>query len=343
MIYVPPKRIHSAETEWALLLSAQEKVFSVDQARALGWKDHELRWKVDSGRWQRVYRGIYATFPGPLPNSARQWALVLLIGETAVLSHQTAAELQGFARGPASQIHVTVPAGKHPTRWRGLRGVVVHRSANVRADPQPWFRLPRTPVVQTVLDLVESALDLDDAYAWLSRAVTTDAAAVGMITQALKQRKKVRGRAWLEDALTDVSDGVHFPLERRWTRDVERAHGLPTATHQARRDGADGIRFLDNLYEPYDLSVELDGAAFHAPEERDADHYRDNETTIALDARVLRYGFRQVANRPCVPAAQFARALIKHGWPAKTLKSCPKPNCAVTGVIAGLRSSSHRP
>ena len=184
MIYVPPVRIESVEAEWALLLSVQEKVFSAGQARALGWKDHELRWKVDSGRWQRVYRGVYATFPGPLPKSARLWALVLLIGETAVLSHQTAAEFHGFASGSSGQIHVTVPVDKNPARWRDLRGVVIHRSANVQADPRPWFRLPRTPATQTVLDLVESARDLDDAYAWLSRAVTTKAVTVGMIAQA---------------------------------------------------------------------------------------------------------------------------------------------------------------
>jgi hypothetical protein len=337
MIYVPPERVRSVEAEWAILLSAQERVFSVDQARALGWKDHELRWKVDSGRWQRVYRGVYATFPDPPSRSARLWALVLLIGETAVLSHQTAAELHGFAPGSGGQIHVTVPAGKNPTRWHGLRGVVIHRSVNVQADPQPWFRLPRTPAAQTVLDLIESARDLDDAYAWISRAVTTKAVTADMVAQALKQRKKASARAWLEDALTDVTDGVHFPLERRWVRDVERAHGLPTATRQARRSGADGMRFLDNLYRPYGLSVELDGAAFHAPEERDADYYRDNETSISLDARVLRYGFRQVANHPCVPAAQFARALIKHGWPAKTLKACARPGCVVAEVIRNSR------
>src|SRR5262249_13864954 len=87
--------------------------------------------------------------------------------------------------------------------------------------------------------------------------------------------------------------------------------------------------FLDNLYEPYHLVVELDGLAFHPPEERDTDKYRDNETVIATDAVTLRYGFRQVANRPCDQAAQFARALIKNGCAAATLKACPKPNCPV--------------
>ncbi|MCW2930115.1 MAG: hypothetical protein JWM19_1077 [Actinomycetia bacterium] len=130
------------------------------------------------------------------------------------------------------------------------------------------------------------------AYAWVSRAVTCHATSASMISDALKARKKARRRAWLEDALTDISDGVHFPLERRWTRDVERAHGLPQATRQVRRTGADGVRLLDNLYEPYRISVELDGLAFHPPEQRHGDYYRDNETAI------------------------------ERGWDPKTLKPC---------------------
>lgn len=136
-----------------------------------------------------------------------------------------------------------------------------------------------------------------------------------------------------------MSDGIHFPLERRWTRDVQRAHGLPAAAHQVKRRGADGIRFLDNLYKPYNLCVELDGVAFHPLEERDTDNYRDNETVIAADAQTLRYGFRQVANRPCDQAAQFARALIKNGWPAMTLKACRKPGCPVGTVIGQFRNA----
>ncbi|HEY6785966.1 MAG TPA: type IV toxin-antitoxin system AbiEi family antitoxin domain-containing protein [Trebonia sp.] len=328
MFYMPPEHPASVEGEWALLLSGQKKVISVAQARALGMTHDAIRWKVASGRWQRVYQGVYATFSGDLPRESRLWAVVLRCGEHTVLSHETAAEIQGLGQSRSSRIHVTVPPQVTPIRGTEVRDVVVHRTATWQADPQPWFALPRTPVAVTVLDLVEAARDLDDAYAWMSRAITTRAVAATMIADALNARKKARRRAWLEDALTDISDGIHFPLERRWTRDVERAHGLPQATRQVRRTGADGIRFLDNLYEPYRISVELDGLAFHPPEQRHGDYYRDNETAIATDAQVLRYGFQQVANRPCTQAAQLARALIKHGWDAKTLKPC-KQECPV--------------
>jgi hypothetical protein len=174
---------------------------------------------------------------------------------------------------------------------------------------------------------------MDDAYAWLSRAITRKAAAIGGLREALKERQRFARRPWLEDALTDVSDGIHFPLERRWTHDVERAHGLPAATRQVKRAGADGIRFLDSLYESYDLCAELDGATFHPAEARDTDRYRDNETVIATGAQTLRYGFRQVKNQPCAQAAQFARALMKNGWPATTLRACATPRCSVTALI----------
>jgi hypothetical protein len=257
------------------------------------------------------------------------WAVVLRCGQSAVLSHETAAEIHEFAPRPARIIHVTVPLGSNPTRLTDLAEVVVHRSANWRADPQPPWNLPRTPAGVTVLDLVDVAGSLDDAYAWVSRAIVGRVATAATLQNDLASRKKFSKRPWLADALADVSDGVHFPLELRWSRDVERAHGLPVPTRQARRQGADGVRFLDNHYAPYNLAVELDGVAFHPAEDRDRDRYRDNETIIAVSAKTLRYGFRQVANHPCDQAAQFARALVKQGWDASTLKACRNPRCPV--------------
>jgi hypothetical protein len=326
---MPREDAFSPQAEWALILDTQQNVISTAQALALGMSPDALRAKVESGRWQQAYRGVYATFTGALSREARLWAVALRCGRNAALSHETAAEIHGFAPGQAASIHVTVPVGSNPTRLTDLRGVVVHRSLNWREDPRPTWNLPRTPVSQTVLDLAESAATLDDAYAWLSRAITRDKTTVASLRLALKDRKRLRRRGWLEDALTDVSDGIHFPLERRWTRDVQRAHGLPAATRQVMRKGADGIRYLDNFYDRYHLAVELDGAAFHPAEKRESDYYRDNESAIAIDARTLRYGFRLVASRPCAPAEQAARALIKLGWPATTLKACTDPDCPV--------------
>lgn len=332
---MPPPGSFSAEAEWAFILRTQRNVVSTAQARALGMTPDAILAKVKSGRWQRVHRGVYATFTGDLSREATLWAVVLYCGRNAVLSHQTAAEIHGFAPGPGpgDRIHVTVPGASNPARWTDLRELVVHRSLNWRADPQPEWNLPRAPVEATVLDLVDTAATLDEAYAWVSRAITGNKTTIGLLGAALNERKKFRRRTWLVDALTDVRDGIQFPLERRWARDVQRAHGLPAAGHQVKREGADGIRFLDNLYQRYNLCVELDGLAFHPPQERDRDGYGDNETVIATDAHTLRYGFRQVANHPCDQAAQFARALSKNGWAAATLKQCEKPGCPVAAVV----------
>jgi hypothetical protein len=56
-----------------------------------------------------------------------------------------------------------------------------------------------------------------------------------MIRDALATRKRVRWRVWLAEALAEGGEGIHFPLERRYARDVEGAHGLPQAERQARR------------------------------------------------------------------------------------------------------------
>jgi hypothetical protein len=327
-----------------LILDSQAGIVSLPQALALGWSLDEIRWKHKRGHWQRVHQGVYATFSGPLPRKSRLWAVVLRCGSNATLSHQTAAELHGFALPAAEDdtIHVAVPAGSNPNRKGDLRGVTVHRTARLHVEPHPDWTLPRTPVDATVLDLVASAATLDDAYAWVSRAVTRRLVTVNRIREALAGRPKMPRRGWLSEALTDVSDGAHFPLELRWKRDVERAHGFPAATRQAKRKGADGIRFLDNLYEPWNLCVELDGAIFHLGEDKVKDRFRDNETMIVSGIKTLRYGFPEIANRPCVHAAQFARALLSHGWPAGTLKPC-QPGCPVATIARRPPSATGTP
>jgi predicted transcriptional regulator of viral defense system len=326
---MPQGTARSVQGDWALILHAQDRVVAAAQARALGMSADAIRSKVDSGRWQRVYHGVYATFAGDLPRRAQLWAAVLRCGRSAVLSHESAAETHRLADGPASTIHVTVPLGSNPARLADLAGVVVHRSANWQADPQHQWNLPRTPITGTVLDLVDSAASLDDAFGWLSRAITGRRATMAALRDALAERKKISRRSWLTDALADVSDGVHFPLELRWTRDVQRAHGLPVATRQVRRQDADGIGFLEGHYARYNLAVELDGLAFRPAENGDGE--RDHAAVIGANTTILRYGFRQVANHPCDQAAQFARALVMKGWDARTLKPCQKPQCPVGG------------
>lgn len=318
---------------WTELADFQSRVVSRRQALQYGLPKKAAAGRARSGSWQRLQRGTYATFSGVPPREARLWAALLRAGPGAVLSHETAAEVHGLADGPSGKIHITVPASRNPARSGDIPGVIVHRSRNVAVQPLPPWQLPRTPVADTVLDLAAASKTFDDAYSWLSRATGRRLATASLISEALAARERVRWRAQLAEALRDVDEGVMFALERRYARDVERAHGLPRARRQARRDHAAGVRYLDNYYERYLLCVELDGQSSHPPEQKWRDIDRDNENFIRDDIHTLRFGLLDVTSRCCARAGDLATVLLRRGWDGAGLRGCG-PGCPVGRLAA---------
>ncbi|MBV9381449.1 MAG: hypothetical protein JOY82_28425 [Streptosporangiaceae bacterium] len=313
---------------WPELIGYQSGVAGRQQAVRKGISAEAIKRRFRSGKWQRMQRGVYATFSGEPPRDAVLWAAVRRAGPGAVLSHQTAAEIQGLADRPSAQIHVTVPVERNPARYGKLPGVVVHRSRWVAPDPQPDWRLPRTRIDDTVLDLAAAARTLDDAYDWISRATGRQLTTAESLREALAARKKIRRRAWLDGALDDAAEGINSALERRYVHGVERAHGLPAARRQVRRRPGTKSIYLDNYYEKYRLCVELDGQASHPPERRWHDSRRDNANLAADDTRTLRYGWADVTTGRCGCASQIAAVLGRRGWAQATLRRCG-PGCAV--------------
>jgi hypothetical protein len=316
---------------WSELLDFQSRVVGHRQAVRHGVTEAAVARRTKSGAWQRLHRATYATFSGVPSREARLWAAVLRAGPGAVLSHETAAELHRLIDKPVSKIHVTVPAQRNPARRSPIRGVIIHRSRNVASEPLPPWQLPRTPIAETMLDLVESAKITDDAFAWLTRGFGRDLVNAGMLTTALAARKRMRRRPRLLEALTDVADGVMSPIELRYVRDVERAHGLPHARRQARRELDGGVRYLDNFYEAFRLCVEIDGRLTHPPEQKWRDADRDSDNLFRDDVQTLRLGLRHVTSGRCAQAAKLARLFIRRGWDAEGLRPCGL-DCAVNRV-----------
>jgi very-short-patch-repair endonuclease len=279
---------------------------------------------MKSGKWQRMHRGIYATYTGTPTREAKLWAAVLWAGKGAMISHQTAAELQEFTEKTDRDIHVTVPSNRHPL-GKPMPGVVVHRSSQSQRVGDVANRLPHTYVADTVLDLVATARTMDDAYAWVSRAVARGKANVAELRNALERRSRFPGRSWLSDALAEAQDGSNSGLELRYTRDVERAHGLPEAKRQARRAIDGTTHYKDNLYELYRICVELDGVAYHRDRQHQ-DRHRDNVNLAVDDVRTFRFDIVGVTQGACESAAMVAAALRRNGWQGIP-HPCGKPGC----------------
>jgi very-short-patch-repair endonuclease len=305
------------------LLDAQRGVLARWQAAELGIDLDVVNGRLRVGRWQRLHLGVYAAFTGRPARDAELWAAVLRAGPQAVLSHHTAAELDGFAPRPGRLIHVTVPLARHMVK---VPGMAVHRSGRLNVTRHPARTPPRTRVEETALDLAHLAPTLDDAFGWISRPCNGRLTTPPLIRAALRSRARVRWRAELELALSDIADGVMSPLENRYVRDVERAHGLPVARRQVLITRDSRTQYLDNLYEELGIGVELDGQAYHPAEERWQDIGRDN--ALAADGiQVLRYGWADVDRRACRVAIQFAELAARRGWTGP-LRRCG-PACEV--------------
>ena len=300
------------------LAGFQEGVVTRAQATGLGLTDGALRARVQAGSWLPLGRGVYRTFTGEPPRRSVLWAAVLQAGRGAVLSHQSAAEIDRLASAPGLPVHVSVPLRR---RVDHIPGVVLHYSKRVGEARHPCLQPPRTRIEETVLDLAHSAATFDEAAGWLCRAVGGRFTTVERLGAAVAARRRLRHRAGLLAALAEVGDGAHSVLELRYAT-IERAHGLPRARRQARVSRAGRTIYRDNLYQEYALAVELDGQVAHPAETRWRDVRRDN-AGLAEGVVTLRYGYADVCERACQVAAEVSQVLQVRGWPGQPRRCGP--------------------
>jgi hypothetical protein len=272
---------------------------------------------------------VYATFTGALPRRAQLWAAVLYAGKGAVLSHQSAGELQGLVDKPPDVIHVTVPASRRITPVPGL---VIHGSdVPERQDEYEAGEVPATLVADTVIDLAETCASVDDVYGWVARAFGRREVAVDVVDLlvAVQLRKKLRWRAELTEAIVVASGGAHSALELLWDKNVELAHGLPASLKQVpftKENGAIGFR--DREYVPWGVIIELDGKEPHE-EIRGQDAARDRGATVG-SKETMRYGWRETRYQACQSAVEVIQVLWRRGWYGR-----PKP-CSAGCPVASL-------
>lgn len=315
--------------EYRHFLRGQEGVLNVCQADLVGVSSESIKNQLRHGRWQRLHRGVYATFSGTPTRHAELWAALLRAGHGAALSHHSAAELYGLLDGRHPVIHVTVPHASNPARYGKIPGVIVHRSRTVARARHPVLSPPRTRVEETVLDLIECSRTFDEAYDWICRAIGRRRTTAERLRAAMEARPRFRWRRDIELALGDASEGALSRLELRYVRGVERPHGLPAAERQARVRQQTGNRYLDNLYENYRACVEVDGTAAHPEDEQWRDKLRDRWNSVHEKIETVRVGFLDLRDTrsQCETAADIAMWLSGRG--PSVGHPCARPDCPV--------------
>ncbi|MGE5292466.1 MAG: hypothetical protein ACM3ML_35810 [Micromonosporaceae bacterium] len=333
------------------VLDCQQQVITRWQAVAAGISPAVIDKRLRNGSWQPILRGVYATYRGEPRRGSLLWAAVLRAGPSAVLSHQTAAELDGLAGEPDPVIHVTVPRDKHIAK---MPGVVIHRCERPQAAYYSPALPPRTVVEETIFDLTQAAVSFDEAFGWLSRSCTRGFTTPQRLRTAMAPRKKMRWRGEIAAALRDIDAGVHSLVEYRHLQHIERAHGLPPSRRlagsvtglrshyraavneefglcqelgvgepadvgprpgAAGRSGASGVPGARSACLAFPRPRELAGqaAAPHDLQARRRDAYRGG--AIAEGGLItLRYSSYDITERPCEVAAEVAAVLKRRGW-----------------------------
>lgn len=294
------------------LAAAQHGVVAADQAAADGLGRHSVARLVGHGQWRRLDPGVYLTHPQPPEWPALAWAGTLIGGEGSRIGGAAAGYLSRVLDEPPEAILVLVPRDTYRTDrgpWRFLR-----EQPGLRVSG--YGRPPRISVEDAVLDLCaettpEGVVDL------IARSVQRRRTTPPRLLRSLDRRGRLTHAPLIREVLAGVAGGAESPLELRYLRCVERAHGLPSGRRQARLGGG---QYGDVLYEDYQTLAELDGRIGHEGSGRFRDMDRDNRALVT-GLVTLRFGWHDVAANPCRVARQVAAVLHQRGWPGP-LRPC---------------------
>lgn len=309
-------------------LAHQDGVISRAQVLACGGDDLLIARKLRRREWAAIYSGVYVAHTGPLTWRQRAWAAVLgqapaaLVGRSALHAH-------GWQQPEAGPIEIAVPWTR---RIQRRPGIVLTRLRNFSALVQANASPPRVRLEPAVLMLASRARSEDQAVAVVANACQSRRTTPARLFAALDLLRRLPRRALLLEVIADAATGAYSAMERRYLRDVERAHGLPPGARQAREATESGVVFRDVKYRKYGVDVELDGRLGH---ELAGDRWRDLQRDLdaaSVGELTLRAGWRQVL-APCRLAALIGRVLRSRGWTGQ-LQPCGPDCLAVTDDAA---------
>lgn len=299
------------------LLREQDGV--INAASALGWMSRqELRWRVTSGRWQRLCSGIVVAQSGPVTQRQRLWAAALWAGQGAVLAGLTAAQLDGLegfsARDGADQpIHLLVPGYRSIRRKPpGLPVIVRYSIVLAPRDVHPLRQPPRTRMARSLVDAAAWMATERGAQAVLAAGVQQRLVRIEDMAAVVTRNQRLPRRAMIKATLDDIAGGAQALSELDLTRLIRR-YRLPEPDRQAqRRDPAGRRRWLDAVWEAARLIVEVDGSHHRDAAQYWADMDRDNDFTLG-GYRVLRFPAFVVRYNPGYVAGKIREALSRTG------------------------------
>lgn len=275
----------------AALARRQHGVVARRQLLALGLSLDAIDHRVERGRLHPLHRGVYAVGHRKLPRAGAWMAAVLAGGESAVLSHRSAAALWGIRDTAGRSTEVTAP-----THRRRRSGLVVHQAKLPADEVTVHDAIPVTTPARTLLDLA-ALLDEHRLARAAERAEAlrlTSPTSLEELTQRYPKRPGTTNVKRLIEEHRIVPTTTANDLERRFLTFLD-ANELPRPLVN---ESLDPHTTPDFRWPKERLIVELDGFETHGTRAAfERDRARDRQL-MAQGWRVARITKRQLDDDP---------------------------------------------
>jgi very-short-patch-repair endonuclease len=250
-----------------------------------------------------IHRRVFAVGGPDLNQDGRWMAAILACGRSALLSHQSAAELWRIRRLESGLVEVTLPTASK----RQVRGLTVHRRTVLSpADRRAKHGIPVTSPARTLADLALRlpAVELEAA---VNEAVRLDLIDPERLRLALMAMRGEDGASkllrLLDRRMFRLTDSE---LERRFLRLVLSA-GLPLPETRCE---VNGFR-VDFFWPDLGLVVETDGLRYHrTPAQQARDRRRDQVHTVR-GLTALRFTHAEIRFEPSEVQEVLARVVSR--------------------------------
>lgn len=283
-------------SELAALSAKQRGLMTHAQAISAGFSRTAISRLVRSGKWEVVRPRVFRRAAATQTEEQKLLAVCLWIGESAVVSHRSAARLHGLDLPEGTPEVTTEP--RFATR---AKDVIVHRVSTLESEDHKLLRgIPITTGARTIIDLAscleDEALAIVVEEAW-RRAIATPS----WVSRRLEESGgKGRPSRVLSEILSDCL-GRKKPLEsalevRVWW--LLRQAGLRPLANVEFRDNHGQPGRMDFAFPDCRLAIEADGFETHGEREAfESDRVR-NARLAALGWRIIPVTWKQLDEQP---------------------------------------------
>lgn len=269
----------------------------------------ELRAAFAAGRWTRL--GPQTVRVGARQPTEAFWRAILEVGPRAVLDGVSALQAAGLQGVVDHKIHVAVPKSATPRRCAGVK---VHETRRYRAeDVLRHSGVPRTRPATAAVHAALWAVSDAQAALFLIAPVQQGIVTVEQLSVELARVRRDPRLSLLHAVLGHIASGVQSTGEQRFAELCDRRR-LPRPTRQAVQITPSGRTYVDADFDPYGVSVEIDGVQHLDARAATPDALKQNEAMLR-GRIVLRIPVWALETDPDPFLDQLDAALRRGGWP----------------------------